>query len=85
MRGWQYERPNFPETWCRMHGRGRVFYTSMGHREDVWENPLYQGLLVGALKWATGQVDISVEPNVAKVTPGYATDPKPPVAPAKKK
>ena len=54
-----------------MHGKGRVFYTSMGHREDVWENPLYQGLLIGALNWATGKVDANIEPNVSKVTPGY--------------
>ncbi|SIO65321.1 hypothetical protein SAMN05444166_7659 [Singulisphaera sp. GP187] len=66
-----YDRPNFPETWARMHGKGRVFYTSMGHREDVWENPLYQGLLIGALNWTTGKVEASVEPNVTKVTPGY--------------
>ena len=45
MKGTTYERPNYPETWARMHGKGRVFYTSMGHREDVWENPMYQGLL----------------------------------------
>ena len=32
-------------TWARSFGKGRVFYTSMGHREDVWENPKYQGLL----------------------------------------
>ena len=32
-------------TWARSYGKGRVFYTSMGHREDVWENPKYQGLL----------------------------------------
>lgn len=75
---WQYERPNFPQTWARMHDKGRVFYTSMGHREDVWENPKYQGLLIGALGWVTGRVDVSVEPNVAKVTPGYATLPKEP-------
>jgi type 1 glutamine amidotransferase len=66
-----YARPNFPETWARLHGKGRVFYTSMGHREDVWETPIYQGLLIGALSWATGKVDANVEPNVAKVTPGY--------------
>jgi type 1 glutamine amidotransferase len=66
-----YDRPNFPETWARMHGKGRVFYTSMGHREDVWENPMYQGLLIGALSWVTGKVEASVEPNVAQVTPGY--------------
>lgn len=75
---WQYDRPNFPQTWARKHDKGRVFYTSMGHREDVWENPKYQGLLIGALDWATGRVDANVEPNVAKVTPGYATPPKEP-------
>lgn len=68
-----YARPSFPETWARMHGKGRVFYTSMGHREDVWENPRYQGLLLGALSWITGQSEASVEPNVTKVTPGYKT------------
>lgn len=68
-----YDRPNFPETWARMHGKGRVFYTSMGHREDVWENPKYQGLLLGALNWATGKVDANVSPNTSVVTPHYKT------------
>jgi uncharacterized protein len=66
-----YARPDFPETWIRMHGKGRVFYTSMGHREDVWENPKYQGLLLGALSWASGQADADTAPNIEKVTPGY--------------
>lgn len=73
MQGKMYERPNFPETWARMHGKGRVFYTSMGHREDVWENPVFQSLMLGALNWTTGKVDASVEPNISKVTPGYKT------------
>lgn len=71
MEGPMYQRPDFPQTWARMHGKGRVFYTSMGHREDVWENPTYQGLLLGALGWVTGKVDVDLKPNVAKVTPGY--------------
>ncbi len=70
-----YNRPSFPETWAHMHGKGRVFYTSMGHREDVWSNPSYQSLLIGALDWVTGKVDASIEPNVAKVTPGYRQGP----------
>ena len=69
--GPMYRRPNFPQTWARMHGQGRIFYTSMGHREDVWENPKYQGLLLGALAWATGKVDADVTQNVSRVTPGY--------------
>ena len=75
MTGDQYQQPNFPETWARMQGKGRVFYTSMGHREDVWENPKYQGLLLGALGWATGKVDTDVTPNVSKVTPDYKQGP----------
>lgn len=71
MKGWQYQRPNCPETWARMHDKGRVFYTSMGHREDVVENPLFQGLLVGALGWVTCGCEVDVAPNVSKVTPGY--------------
>lgn len=71
MQGKMYERPDFPQTWTRMHDRGRVFYTSMGHREDVWENPKYQGLLLGALKVVTGQAEADFTPNVEKVTPEY--------------
>ncbi len=71
MHGPMYQRPNYPETWARNHGKGRVFYTSMGHREDVWENPMYQGLLLGALGWATGRVDADVTPNIKEVTPEY--------------
>lgn len=61
MKGPSYEgKPNYPSTWARRHGKGKVFYTSMGHREDVWENPKYQSLLVGALKWLTNQAEASV-------------------------
>ena len=52
-----------------MHGQGRVFYTSMGHREEVWENPIFQLLLLGAFSWATGQVEADVTPNISTVTP----------------
>jgi type 1 glutamine amidotransferase len=75
MKGPMYERPDYPATWARPYGKGRVFYTSMGHREDVWTNPKYQGLLLGALAWTTGLVDADVTPNVEKVTPGYKTLP----------
>ncbi len=71
-----YDRPNFPETWARMHGKGRVFFTSMGHREDVWENPMYLTLLLGALGWTTGRLDASIEPNLRQVAPKYDELPK---------
>jgi type 1 glutamine amidotransferase len=41
-------------SWTREEGKGRVFYTSLGHREDVWTNPTYQKHLMGGIAWALG-------------------------------
>jgi uncharacterized protein len=64
-----YERPPYPATWARMHGKGRVFYTSMGHRDDVWTNDKFQQVLLGGIAWALGNVEADVTPNIAQVTP----------------
>jgi type 1 glutamine amidotransferase len=69
MKGLDYERPDFPATWARMHGKGRVFYTSMGHREDVWTNPIFQQILLGGLSWAFTNVDAKIEPNLKAAAP----------------
>lgn len=72
------EQPgHFPVSWCRKHGQGRVFYTSLGHREDLWSddpdlkgriNPVetakqYQAHILGGIKWALGLAEGSAEPN----------------------
>jgi uncharacterized protein len=64
-----YARPNYPSTWAHDYGKGRVFYTSMGHREDVWNNPVFQQVLIGGMNWALGNVDADITPNIQKVTP----------------
>jgi uncharacterized protein len=64
-----YQRPPFPATWARLHGKGRVFYTSMGHREDVWTNPIFEKVALGGMAWALGNAEADVTPNIAKVTP----------------
>lgn len=69
MNGRDYDRPNFPSTWARQHDQGRVFYTSMGHREDVWTNKQFQDVLLGGLSWAVGNVDADVTPNLATAAP----------------
>jgi type 1 glutamine amidotransferase len=76
MKGNAYRRPDFPATWARLHGRGRVFYTSLGHREDIWTNPFFQTIALGGLAWASGQVDADVTPNVDTVTPKASQLPK---------
>jgi type 1 glutamine amidotransferase len=70
MEGKDYERPPYPATWARRHGDGRVFYTSMGHREDVWTNPKFQQILLGGMRWAAGDVEADISPNMKQVAPG---------------
>lgn len=69
MEGRHYQRPPFPATWARQHGKGRVFYTSMGHREDVWTNPTFHNVLLGGVSWVLRNVEADVSPNLLKVTP----------------
>jgi len=57
----------YPVSWCKEYGKGRVFYTSLGHREDVWDPnwtqdwvnkkeiaQAYQQHILGGIKWALG-------------------------------
>lgn len=76
-KGWNtpYQRPPYPSTWAHHYGKGRVFYTSMGHREEIWLSSLFQNMLFGGLAWALHDADASVEPNLAKVAPGASTLP----------
>jgi type 1 glutamine amidotransferase len=45
----------FPVSWAREEGQGRVFYTSLGHREDVWDP-----------EWKAGTPDRKNTPEIAK-------------------
>jgi hypothetical protein len=69
MKGECYQRPDFPCTWARMQSKGRVFYTSLGHREDIWLNPFFQTIVLGGIAWAMGNTDYDIKPNIAEVTP----------------
>ena len=52
---------DFAVTWVRDFGKGRVFYSSLGHEEQVWDRPDIQKMWTEAVKWAMG------------MTPGDAT------------
>ena len=43
---------DYAVAWCKDHGRGRVFYTALGHRPEVWSDPRFQEHLVRGLEWA---------------------------------
>jgi type 1 glutamine amidotransferase len=41
--------------WTRELGGGRIFYTSLGHDHDTWQNPSWQRLVVQAIQWAANE------------------------------
>ena len=70
---------DYPVAWAKMYGQGRLFYTSLGHREDVWDpnwtdkgkrdNPkevseAYQKHILGGIKWALGLEKGDAKPQV---------------------
>ena len=60
-----------------------MFYTSFGHREDIWSNPKIQDLILGGMAWILRNVDADVTPNIDTVTPRPGEMPKlPPKKPA---
>jgi type 1 glutamine amidotransferase len=71
-----YDRPPYPATWARMHGKGRVFYTSMGHREDVWTSKPFRQVLQGGLRWALGDAAADIPPNAQEVAPRAEETPR---------
>ncbi len=60
------EPGHFPVSWCKYYGAGRVFYTSLGHREDIIDDDpnlksrinsveiskAYEQHILGGIEWA---------------------------------
>ncbi len=45
-----------PITWCHPQGRGRAFYTGLGHPPESYADPAFRALLLGAIRYAAGEV-----------------------------
>ncbi len=52
--------------WSKMYGKGRVFWSSLGHTNESWDNPDVQKMYLEAVKWAMGRTEGSTTPH-AKV------------------
>jgi type 1 glutamine amidotransferase len=55
---------DFAVSWAKAYGKGRVFYSTLGHPEENWDDPRLQQMYVGAIKWALGlaTADVSTLP-----------------------
>jgi type 1 glutamine amidotransferase len=60
---------DYAVSWCQEIGKGRSFYTSLGHRREVWRDPRFQEHLFAGLKWAVRQAPGDATPT-AKLKKG---------------
>jgi len=54
---------DFPVAWVKSYGRGRVFYSSLGHAAESWDDPLVQNMYFEAIKWAVGLIGGDATPR----------------------
>lgn len=46
---------DYPQAWTKQVGKGRTFYTSLGHRDDIWSSdPVFRAHITGGIRWALG-------------------------------
>ena len=43
---------DFPVAWTKSYGKGRVFYSTLGHPRELWDTRWLQAMYFEALKWA---------------------------------
>jgi len=46
-----------PLIWCQNIGRGRSFYTALGHTAELYDNEMFRKHLTGAILWAASKAD----------------------------
>ena len=52
--------------WAKMYGKGRVFYSSLGHTREQIANPEVRTMYLEAIKWALGLEDGSTTPHAKR-------------------
>ncbi len=48
---------DFAVAWSKMYGNGRVFYSTLGHTEESWQDPDIRKMYFEAIKWVLGMTE----------------------------
>ena len=54
---------DFAVAWSKMYGKGRVFYSTLGHTEESWNDPDIRKMYFEAIKWVLGMTEGSTTPH----------------------
>lgn len=48
---------DFAIAWSKTYGKGRVFYSTLGHTKESWDDPDVQKMYFEAVKWTLGMTE----------------------------
>jgi len=48
---------DFAIAWSKMYGKGRVFYSTLGHTQESWSDPDIRKMYFEAIKWVLGMTE----------------------------
>jgi uncharacterized protein len=54
---------DFPVAWVKHYGKGRVFTSTLGHPDEVWDDPRVRTMYLEAIKWVLRLTDGEVKPH----------------------
>jgi uncharacterized protein len=54
---------DFPIAWIKNYGRGRVFYSTLGHLDSSWDDPRIQQMYLEAIRWSLGLTTYTPQPH----------------------
>ncbi|MGI9241768.1 MAG: ThuA domain-containing protein [Verrucomicrobiales bacterium] len=53
----------YPISWCDEYGKGRIFYCSLGHRDEIFWNPVVLQHYLAGIQFALGDLDADATPK----------------------
>jgi len=70
---WVYRTDNdFGLAWIKQHGKGRIFYCAIGHRTEIWWNPMILQFYLDGIQFAAGDLAADATPSAKlNVEPGF--------------
>jgi type 1 glutamine amidotransferase len=83
-RPWEgYKRPDnvYPVSWIRTYGKGRVFYSSLGHMPETFMTPELVAHFVAGIQFLLGDLEADTTPNPRQLTTSSAAAPAQPQTP----
>jgi hypothetical protein len=53
----------YPISWVSTYGKGRTFYCSLGHREEIFWNPAVMKPYLAGMQYALGDLEVEAMPS----------------------